>query len=103
RKSCSGRRYGGEYRTGRSAGMNPDSDALVTDLYQFTMLDAYYRLGMEQVAIFELFVRRLRDARNFLVAAGLEQVLDYLESLRFTSTQLEWLASTGKVSTELVR
>lgn len=72
--------------------------ALLTDLYQLTMLDAYYRLGMEQTAIFEFFVRRLPDRRSFLIAAGLEQVFDYLENLKFSAEELEWLASTHRVS-----
>jgi len=72
--------------------------ALLTDLYQLTMLDAYYRSGMEQTAIFEFFVRRLPERRSFLVAAGLEQVLDYLEHVRFSAEELDWLGSTGRVS-----
>jgi nicotinate phosphoribosyltransferase len=72
--------------------------ALLTDLYQLTMLDAYYALGMEKPAVFEFFVRRLPAARNFLVAAGLEQVLDYLENLHFTADEIEWLASTQRFS-----
>lgn len=72
--------------------------ALLTDLYQLTMLDAYYRLGMEQTAIFEFFVRRLPERRCFLVAAGLEQVLDYLERLKFTPEELAWLGGTRRVS-----
>jgi nicotinate phosphoribosyltransferase len=72
--------------------------ALLTDLYQLTMLDAYYRSGMEQTAIFEFFVRRLPERRSFLIAAGLEQVLDYLENLKFTAEELAWLASTKRVS-----
>lgn len=81
------------------AGTSPPS-VLLTDLYQLTMLDAYYRLGMEKPAVFEFFVRRLPQARNFLVAAGLEQVLDYLESVRFTPAELDWLASTQRLSKE---
>ncbi len=73
--------------------------ALLTDLYELTMLDAYCRLGMEKTAVFEFYVRRLPEARNFLVAAGLEQVLDYLEHLSFTADEIEWLASTGRFST----
>ena len=69
---------------------------LLTDLYQLTMLDAYYQLGMEQPAVFEFFVRRLPTGRNFLIAAGLEQVLDYLENLRFGPEELTWLESTGR-------
>lgn len=75
------------------AGSVPQPAALLTDLYQLTMLDAYYRLGMEQMAVFEFFVRRLPERRNFLVAAGLEQVLDYLEQLRFSAEDIDWLAS----------
>lgn len=75
---------------------------LLMDLYQLTMLDAYYRLGMNEPAVFEFSVRRLPHARNFLVAAGLEQVLDYLENLRFSSEDIEWLASLRRFSPELL-
>lgn len=75
---------------------------LLTDLYQLTMMDAYYRLGMEDTAVFEFFVRRVPEQRNFLVAAGLEQVLDYLETLRFGEEDLEWLASTRRFSPTLL-
>lgn len=80
--------------------------ALLTDLYQLTMLDAYYRSGMEQTAIFEFFVRRLPERRSFLIAAGLEQVFDYLENVRFSAEELDWLASTrrlGSVTIERLR
>jgi nicotinate phosphoribosyltransferase len=75
---------------------------LLTDLYQLTMLDAYYRLGKERPAVFEFAVRRLPHARNYLVAAGLEQVLDYLENLRFSGEQIEWLASLRRFSPEFL-
>ncbi len=68
---------------------------LLTDLYQLTMLDAYRQTGMVGTAVFEMFVRRLPPNRGFLMAAGLEQALDYLESLRFEATELEWLAGCG--------
>lgn len=69
--------------------------ALLTDLYQLAMLDAYLGEGMAEPAVFELFVRKLPRERNFLVAAGLEQVLDYLEDLRFDEDELAWLAGPG--------
>lgn len=72
---------------------------LLTDWYQLSMLDAYYRLGMEQTAVFEFFVRRLPERRSFLVAAGLEQVLEYLQSAHFTPQDIDWLASTKRLST----
>jgi nicotinate phosphoribosyltransferase len=72
--------------------------ALLTDLYQLTMMDVYYRTGMEQTAVFEFFVRRLPDRRNFLVAAGLEQALHYLETLRFTPEEIDWLSQARLMS-----
>jgi len=71
---------------------------LLTDLYELTMLSAYHADGMEGTAVFELFVRKLPETRNFLIAAGLDQVLDYLEGLSFTGDELEWLESTGHFS-----
>jgi nicotinate phosphoribosyltransferase len=71
---------------------------LLTDWYQLSMLDAYYRLGMTQTAVFEFFVRRLPHRRSFLIAAGLDQVLEYLESLRFTDPEIDWLASSKRLS-----
>ena len=70
--------------------------ALLTDLYQLTMVTAYHALGMEREAVFEFFVRTLPNQRGFLLAAGLEQVLDELASLRFGADELRWLASTGR-------
>ena len=57
--------------------------ALLTDLYQLTMLDAYLREGMQETAVFELFVRKLPPQRHFLVMAGLEQALEWLQTLAF--------------------
>lgn len=72
--------------------MKSVSTALLTDLYQLTMGHAYFRLGMNDTATFELFVRRLPRSRRFLVAAGLEQAVEYLEQLRFSSEELDFLA-----------
>lgn len=73
---------------------------LLTDLYQLTMVTAYHALGMQRTAAFEFFVRRLPAQRGFLVAAGLEQALDYLETLQFTDAELRWLESTGRFRPE---
>ncbi len=75
---------------------------LLTDFYQLTMLDAYRRSGMSGTAVFEMFVRRLPPGRGFLMAAGLEQVLDYLESLRFEDSELGWLAGCGHFGQDFV-
>lgn len=68
---------------------------LFTDLYELTMLQAYYEEGMTADATFTLFVRRLPARRNFLLACGVESVLDYLETIRFREEDLDYLASLG--------
>lgn len=75
--------------------MNVPDSALLTDLYQLTMLQAYFLEDMEEQATFELFVRKFPPTRNFLVALGLEPVLQYLLRLRFTASDCAWLETTG--------
>ncbi len=75
---------------------------LLTDLYQLTMLQAYLEQGMEETAVFEFFVRRLPPTRGFLMAAGLEQLLDYLEHLHVSAKELEWLTESGRFSRAFV-
>jgi nicotinate phosphoribosyltransferase len=75
---------------------------LLTDLYQLTMLDGYVNAGMFDTAVFEFFGRRLPESRNFLMTAGLEQLLDYLETLSFDASEIEWLESTGRFSSGLL-
>ncbi len=82
--------------------MNSESSLLLTDLYQLTMLQGYYERGMNETAAFEFFVRKLRPGRGFLMAAGLEQVLDFLEQARFTPQELDWLRSTKRFSDEFI-
>jgi nicotinate phosphoribosyltransferase len=67
------------------------SIALSTDLYELTMLAGYYRLAVEGRASFELYVRELPDHRSYLVAAGLEQALEYLEHFQFMPPEIEYL------------
>jgi nicotinate phosphoribosyltransferase len=79
------------------------ASVLLTDLYQLTMLQGYFDQGMAETAVFEFFVRKLPHARNFLVAAGVEQTLAYLESARFRPDELEWIATHGAFRPEFVR
>jgi nicotinate phosphoribosyltransferase len=78
--------------------MDPGSSPLLTDLYQLNMIEAYLAYGESETAVFELFVRRLPARRGFLVAAGLEQALDFLETLRFSPDDIAWLKGTGRFS-----
>ena len=76
--------------------MSAGPGVLLTDLYELTMLHAYVRRGMGETAVFELFVRTLPPARGFLLAAGLEQALEYLATLRFNAEELAWVAREGR-------
>ena len=82
--------------------MNPATSVLLTDLYQLTMLQGYTECGMEETAVFEFFVRKLRPGRGFLMAAGLEQVLGFLREAHFAPEELEWLASTGYFNRDFI-
>jgi nicotinate phosphoribosyltransferase len=65
--------------------------ALLTDLYELTMAAAYFENGFSGKASFELFVRSLPKERGFLIAAGLEQALEYLENVRFQPDEIDYL------------
>jgi nicotinate phosphoribosyltransferase len=67
------------------------------------MLNAYYAHGMRDTAVFELFVRKLPRNRNFMLAAGLEQALDFLEELRFAPEDLQWVEKSGLFPREFVK
>jgi nicotinate phosphoribosyltransferase len=75
---------------------------LLTDLYQLNMMQAYLDRGETKTAVFEFFVRKLPRERGFLIAAGLEQVLEFLAGLRFTPEELDWLASSGRFGKNLI-
>lgn len=67
--------------------------ALLTDLYEITMSGAYFHNRLEDEASFELFVRELPPKRSYLIAAGLEQVVQFLENFHFEAEEIEYLKS----------
>ncbi|BCR04568.1 nicotinate phosphoribosyltransferase [Desulfuromonas versatilis] len=70
--------------------------ALMTDLYELTMLAGYFDEGMhEQPAVFDLFFREAPYRGSYAVFAGLQPALEYLENLRFTADELAYLKSLG--------
>ena len=74
-------------------------NALLTDLYELTMAAGFFEAGKaDQVATFELSVRRLPAHRNFIVAAGLPQVVEYLQRLRFEAAEIDYLRSLPQFS-----
>lgn len=76
--------------------MNYSFSPLLTDFYQLTMMQAYYDNGMNDEAVFELFFRKLPPERQFLVACGLQQVLEYLDNIRFTDEDIQFLREDGR-------
>ncbi|MBI3975465.1 MAG: nicotinate phosphoribosyltransferase [Armatimonadetes bacterium] len=78
--------------------VTPENMGLLTDLYELTMADSYLRQDMNGPATFDVFVRDLPPQRAFLVSAGLESVLHYLERVRFGDEGLAYLRSLGRFS-----
>ncbi|MCK4284251.1 MAG: nicotinate phosphoribosyltransferase [Candidatus Brocadiae bacterium] len=72
-------------------GLTQHGRALSTDLYELTMAAAYFELGLTERAAFELFVREMPRHRSYLVCAGLEQAVSYLQNLRFSGEQIGYL------------
>ena len=70
---------------------NPKYSGLQTDLYELTMAAGYLETGFDARATFELFVRSLPPRRNYLVAAGLDQALDFLENVTFSKEEIAYL------------
>ena len=69
-----------------------NNSSLSTDFYELTMASAYFSANQsDKLATFEMFVRTLPDNRNYLVAAGLEQVIEYLLNLKFKPEHLLFL------------
>jgi len=81
---------------------DPLRSALFTDLYELTMSAAYFAERMDRRAVFELFFRRMPRTRNFIIAAGLDEVLSYLEDLRFSAGDLAYLADQDRFSQEFL-
>src|SRR3954462_341309 len=82
--------------------MDEPTSPLLTDLYQLNMMQGYLDHGDTKTAVFEFFMRKLPARRGFLMAAGLEQALDFLENLRFSPTDIDWLAQTGRFGKALL-
>jgi nicotinate phosphoribosyltransferase len=82
--------------------VNDSNAPLLTDLYQLTMLQAYFEEGMEARATFDLFVREMPPTRNFLIACGLDDVLGFLETLSFDAQAVARLARLGQFSTRFL-
>ncbi len=77
---------------------------LLCDFYELTMSGGYFELGKSQETVyFDLFFRRVPDGGGFAIAAGLEQVIDYIKELRFTDDDIAFLRSKKLFSEEFLK
>jgi nicotinate phosphoribosyltransferase len=82
--------------------MTPATSPLTTDLYELNMVQAYLDQAENKEAVFEFFVRRLPARRGFLLAAGLDDALAYLEGLHFSASEIDWLRGTKRFRSNLI-
>ena len=78
--------------------MAKSDGALLTDLYQLNMIAAYLEHGLTETALFELFMRKLPSRRGFLMTAGLEQAVQFLETVRFAPEDIDEIRGLGPFS-----
>lgn len=72
---------------------------MIADFYEFTMSNGYFESGREnEIVYFDMFFRRIPDGGGFAIAAGLEQVIDYLENLKFDDDDIAFLRSKNVFS-----
>lgn len=77
--------------------------ALLTDLYQLTMMQGYLRNRCEdKEAVFDLYFRKIPNEGGYAIAAGLEQVIEYIENLRFSSEDIDYLKSLNLFDEEFL-
>lgn len=76
--------------------MNERNLSLLCDYYELTMSNGYFKKGMaDRIAYFDVFFRTVPDGGGFAVAAGLEQVVDYINDLHFSDDDIDYLRSKG--------
>ena len=76
---------------------------LVTDFYEFTMSNGYFAKNMNNVnAYFDVFFREIPDGGGYVIFAGLEQIIEYIQSLHFDEEDIIYLKSTNKFSDEFL-
>lgn len=74
---------------------------MLTDFYELTMANGYFENGMaEDIAYFDMFFRQIPDRGGFAIMAGVEQLMEYMENLRFTEEDITFLRGKGIFSEE---
>ena len=82
---------------------NPMNYTMLCDFYELTMANGYFQTGMaDQICYFDVFFRTVPDGGGFAIAAGLEQVIEYIENLRFDEEDIAFLRSKGTFSEDFL-
>ena len=77
--------------------------SLLTDFYQLTMMQGYFKAGIGgRRAVFDMFYRENPTGSGFAIMAGVEQLIDYIENLRFTEEDLDYLRGQGIFSNDFI-
>ena len=84
--------------------MSKLNNTLLCDFYELTMANGYFELGKgDEIAYFDVFYRKVPDGGGFAIAAGLEQVIDYIKELHFTEDDIEFLRSKNMFSESFLK
>ena len=75
--------------------LTQENMSLFTDYYELTMCAAYFDNRNSKTATFDLFIRRLPENRSYFLFAGLEEILQYLQTIKFTQEHLSYLRKQG--------
>ena len=76
---------------------------LVTDFYEFTMSNGYFAKNMQDTeSYFDVFFREIPDNGGYVIFAGLEQIIEYVENLKFTDDDIDYLKSKNIFSDEFL-
>ena len=79
--------------------MKKPNNTLLCDFYELTMANGYFELGKaDEIAYFDVFFRKVPDGGGFAIAAGLEQVIEYIKTLKFTEADIDFLRSKNMFS-----
>ena len=76
---------------------------LLTDLYELTMMQGYFKKGMDKkTVVFDLFYRKNPCGNGYAITAGLEQAIDYINNLTFKADDLKYLKSLGMFDDDFI-
>ena len=76
---------------------------LLTDFYELTMMQGYYKEGQNETVVFDVFFRNNPSDRGYSICAGLAQVIEYIKNLNFTYEDVDYLRSLGIFSEDFLQ